>query len=155
MRKPGLFIATCGYVGYVPVAPGTAGSIAGLALYGAAGLLGGTQVEVGVLAVVLAVGVWSSAASERHLGVTDPGVIVIDEVAGMLITLLALQPTWGGVLAGFLAFRFFDVVKPFPARWAERLPGGWGVMADDVIAGLYAHLALRLLLWAGVPVTVS
>lgn len=155
MRKPGLFIATCGYVGYVPVAPGTAGSIAGLALYGAAGLLGGTQVEVGVLAVVLAVGVWSSAASERHLGVTDPGVIVIDEVAGMLITLLALQPTWGGVLAGFLAFRFFDVIKPFPARWAERLPGGWGVMADDVIAGLYAHLALRLLLWAGVPVTVS
>ena len=155
MRKPGLFIATCGYVGYVPVAPGTAGSIAGLALYGAAGLLGGAQVEIGVLAVVLAVGVWSSAASERHLGVTDPGVIVIDEVAGMLITLLALQPTWGGVLAGFLAFRFFDVVKPFPARWAERLPGGWGVMADDVIAGLYAHLALRLLLWAGVPVTVS
>ena len=155
MRKPGLFIATCGYVGYVPVAPGTAGSIAGLALYGAAGLLGGTPVEIGVLAVVLAVGVWSSAASERHLGVTDPGVIVIDEVAGMLITLLALQPTWGGVLAGFLAFRFFDVVKPFPARWAERLPGGWGVMADDVIAGLYAHLALRLLLWAGVPVTVS
>ena len=155
MRKPGLFIATCGYVGYVPVAPGTAGSIAGLALYGAAGLLGGTQVEIGVLAVVLAVGVWSSAASERHLGETDPGVIVIDEVAGMLITLLALQPTWGGALAGFLAFRFFDVVKPFPARWAERLPGGWGVMADDVIAGLYAHLVLRLLLWAGVPVTVS
>ena len=155
MRKPGLFIATCGYVGYVPVAPGTAGSIAGLALYGAAGLLGGTQVEIGVLAVVLAVGVWSSAASERHLGETDPGVIVIDEVAGMLITLLALQPTWGGALAGFLAFRFFDVVKPFPARWAERLPGGWGVMADDVIAGLYAHLVLRLLLWAGIPVTVS
>ena len=155
MRKPGLFIATCGYVGYVPVAPGTAGSIAGLALYGAAGLLGGTQVEIGVLAEVLAVGVWSSAASERHLGESDPGVIVINEVAGMLITLLALQPTWGGALAGFLAFRFFDVVKPFPARWAERLPGGWGVMADDVIAGLYAHLVLRLLLWAGIPVTVS
>ena len=155
MRKPGLFIATCGYVGYVPVAPGTAGSIAGLALYGAAGLLGGTQIQIGVLAVVLAVGVWASAASERHLGETDPGAVVIDEVAGMLITLLGLQPTWGGVLAGFLAFRFFDVVKPFPARWAERLPGGWGVMADDVIAGLYAHLVLRLLLWAGTPVAVS
>ncbi len=155
MRKPSLFIATCGYVGYVPVAPGTAGSIAGLALYGAAGLLGGTQVEIGLLAVVLAVGVWSSAASERHFGETDPGAVVIDEVAGMLITLLALEPTWGGVLAGLLAFRFFDVVKPFPARWAERLPGGWGVMADDVIAGLYAHLVLRLLGWAGTPVTVS
>ena len=155
MRKPSILIATCGYVGYVPVAPGTAGSIAGLVLYGAAGALGGTQVEIGLLAVVLAIGVWSSAASERHLGETDPGAVVIDEVAGMLITLLGLQATWGGVLAGFLAFRFFDVVKPFPARWAERLPGGWGVMADDVVAGLYAHLVLRLLLWAGIPVAVS
>ena len=155
MRKPSILIATCGYVGYVPVAPGTAGSLAGLVLYGAAGTLGGTQVEMGLLAVVLAVGVWSSAASERHFGETDPGAVVIDEVAGMLITLLGLQATWGGVLAGFLAFRFFDVVKPFPARWAERLPGGWGIMADDVVAGLYAHLVLRLLLWAGIPVAVS
>ena len=155
MRKPAIFIATCGYVGYVPVAPGTAGSIAGLVLYAAAGTLGGAQVEIGLLAVVLAVGVWSSAATERHFGETDPGAVVIDEVAGMLITLLGLQASWGGVLAGFLAFRFFDVVKPFPARRAERLPGGWGIMADDVVAGLYAHLVLRLLLWAGIPVTVS
>ncbi len=155
MRNPSIFIATCGYVGHVPVAPGTAGSIVGLALYGAAGLLGGTQVQIGLLAVVLAVGVWSSSASERHFGKTDPGQVVIDEVAGMLITLLGLQVSWGGALAGFLAFRFFDVVKPFPARQAERLRGGWGVMTDDVIAGLYANLALRLLLAAGIPVTVS
>ena len=155
MRNPSIFIATCGYVGHVPVAPGTAGSIVGLALYGAAGLLGGTQVQIGLLAVVLAVGVWSSSASERHFGKTDPGQVVIDEVAGMLITLLGLQVSWGGALAGFLAFRFFDVVKPFPARQAERLRGGWGVMTDDVIAGLYANLALRLLLAAGTPVTVS
>ena len=155
MGNPSIFIATCGYVGYVPVAPGTAGPIAGLALYGAAGMLGGTHVELGLLAVVLAVGVWSSSASERHFQRTDPGAIVIDEVAGMLITLLGLRVTWSGALAGFLAFRFFDVVKPFPARRAERLRSGWGVMADDVIAGVYAHLALRLLLWGWTPVTVS
>ena len=154
MRNPAVFIATCGPVGYVRVAPGTAGSIVGLALYGAAGLLGGTLVEVGLVAAVLAAGVWSSSAGERHFGETDPGVVVIDEVAGMLVTLLGLQVTWGGALAGFLAFRFFDVVKPFPARWAEGLPGGWGIMADDVIAGVYAHLALRLLLWATSPVAV-
>ena len=155
MRNPSIFVATCGYVGHVPVAPGTAGSIVGLVLYGAAGLLGGTPVQIGLLAVVLAVGVWSSSASERHFGKTDPGQVVIDEVAGMLITLLGLQVSWGGALAGFLAFRFFDVVKPFPARQAERLRGGWGVMTDDVIAGLYANLALRLLLAAGIPVAVS
>ena len=155
MRNPSIFIATCGYVGYVPVAPGTAGSIAGLALYGAARMLGGTYVEIGLLAVVLAVGVWSSSASERHFGKTDPGVVVIDEVAGMLITLLGLGVTWSGALVGFLAFRFFDVVKPFPARRAERLRSGWGVMADDVVAGVYAHLALRFLLWGWTPIMVS
>ena len=155
MGTPSIFIATCGYVGYVRVASGTAGSIVGLALYGAARMLGGTHVEIGLLAVVLAVGVWSSSASERHFGKTDPGVVVIDEVAGMLITLLGLGVTWSGALAGFLAFRFFDVVKPFPARRAERLRSGWGVMADDVVAGVYAHLALRLLLWGWTPITVS
>ncbi len=155
MRNPAIFIATCGYVGYVRVAPGTAGSIAGLALYGVASLLGGMLVQIGLLAAVLAVGVWSSSASERHFGHTDPGAVVIDEVAGMLITLLGLQVTWSGALAGFLAFRFFDVIKPFPAGRSERLPGGWGIMADDVIAGLYAHLALRVLLCGWNPVTVS
>ena len=155
MRNPSVFIATCGYVGYVPFAPGTAGSIVGLALYGAAVTVGGTPVQLGLLAAVLAVGVWSSAASERHFRKTDPGVVVIDEVAGMLVTLLGLQVAWRGALAGFLAFRFFDVVKLFPARRAERLPGGWGVMADDVVAGLHAHLLLRFLLWGGTAVTVS
>ena len=154
MRSPALSIATCGYVGYVRIAPGTAGSIVGLALYGAAGLLGGMPVQGGLCAAVLVVGVWSASASERQFGETDPGAVVIDEVAGMLVTLLGLQVSWSGALAGFLAFRFFDVVKPFPARWAEGLPGGWGIMADDVIAGVYAHLTLRLLLWGTGPAAV-
>ena len=66
----------------------------------------------------------------------------------MSVTLLGIPVGWGGAVLGFLAFRLFDIVKPFPGRAAERLPRGWGVMADDIIAGVYAHLALRLLAWA-------
>ena len=75
--------------------------------------------------------------------------MVIDEVAGMLVTLLAVPVGFAGALIGFFAFRLFDIVKPFPAREAERLPGGWGVMADDLVAGVYAQVLLRLVLWLG------
>ena len=77
-------------------------------------------------------------------------MVVIDEVAGMLVTLLAVPVGLAGAVVGFLAFRLFDIVKPFPARQAERLPGGWGVMTDDLVAGVYAQGLLRLLLWVGV-----
>lgn len=96
---------------------------------------------------VAAVGVAAASQAESAYGRRDPGVIVIDETAGMLLTLAAVPVGVGGALAGFFAFRLFDVVKPFPARRAERLPGGWGVMADDLVAGLYAQALLRLLLW--------
>lgn len=155
MRNLGVLTATCGPVGYVPLAPGTAGSMAGLALYGLVRLGGDARVEFGLCAMVLAAGVWASSVAERRFRTADPGAVVIDEVAGMLITLLGLHVTWGGALAGLLAFRFFDVVKLFPARAAERLPGGWGVMADDVVAGIQAHLVVRFLSWAWAPVTVS
>ena len=76
----------------------------------------------------------------------DPGLVVIDEVAGMLLTLLAVPVGPVGIVIGFLAFRLFDIVKPFPARQAEALPRGWGVMADDIVAGIYAQVALRMVL---------
>ena len=145
---PALLLATCGGVGRVPVAPGTAGSLVGLACYGAVQLLGGGWLELALLAAVTAGGVWASGAAERHVGRPDPGLVVIDEVAGMLLTLLWLPVGWAGALAGFVLFRLFDVFKPFPVRQAERLGGGWGVMADDLAAGAYAHGGLRLLLWA-------
>jgi phosphatidylglycerophosphatase A len=95
------------------------------------------------------VGVVAAFEAESKYERRDPGYIVIDEVAGMLLTLLAVPVGVGGVLIGFVAFRVFDVVKPFPARQVEALPGGWGVMVDDLVAGLYAQGALRLLLWVG------
>ena len=144
MSRLALLLATAGYVGLAPVAPGTWGSAAGVCLLLLVRLTGNAGFEALLLAVVLAVGVWAATAAERHYGRTDPGAIVIDEIAGMLIALFWIPVGWPGLLVGFLAFRAFDIVKPFPARTAERLPAGWGVMADDVVAGLYAYLTVRL-----------
>jgi phosphatidylglycerophosphatase A len=88
------------------------------------------------------VGIWSASEAERHFGRTDPGYIVIDEVVGMLVTLAFLPVNATGILVAFLLFRVFDVVKPWPARRFERLHGGLGVMLDDVMAGVYAHLVM-------------
>ena len=142
-----LGIATVGPCGHAPVAPGTFGSAAGLLLFWAVRASGSLAVEAAVLLAVTAVGVAAAARAESAYGRRDPGLIVIDETAGMLLTLAAVPVGPGGAVVGFLAFRFFDIVKPFPARRAERLPGGWGVMADDLVAGLYAQALLRLLLW--------
>jgi phosphatidylglycerophosphatase A len=84
---------------------------------------------------------------ERYFGRIDAGPIVIDEVVGMLITLAFIPVGWSGSLAGFVLFRLFDVIKPYPAGRLERLHGGWGVMADDAMAAVYANLALRLVRW--------
>ena len=149
------FVATFGYIGYVPVAPGTAGSFGGLAVYGLVRLIDNDYLEVSLLMMVVVVGIWASSVTERRFNRTDPGLIVIDEVAGMLMTLLWIQVTWVGALVAFLAFRVFDIFKPFPARWAERLPEGWGVMTDDLVAAAYAHVSVLIFAWVMPGVIVS
>ena len=94
------------------------------------------------LAAVVAVGIWASHRVEEVLGRKDPGVIVIDEVAGMMVAVLLLPRTPGVLLCAFLLFRIFDIWKPFPAREAEAMRGGLGVMVDDLIAGVYALVLL-------------
>lgn len=96
-------------------------------------------------AVVALVGTWAADRAERVLGGKDPGAIVIDEVAGMTLSVLAFPLTLPTLAAGFLLFRFFDIVKPFPAGASQRMRGGLGVMMDDVIAGLYALAVLAVL----------
>jgi len=149
------FVATFGYIGYVPVAPGTAGSFGGLAVYGLVRLIDKDYLEVSLLLMVVVLGIWASSVTERRFNRTDPGLIVIDEVAGMLMTLLWIQVTWVGALVAFLAFRVFDIFKPFPARWAERLPEGWGVMTDDLVAAAYAHVSVLIFAWVMPGVIVS
>jgi phosphatidylglycerophosphatase A len=141
----GLFIATCGYLGYVPVAPGTFGSAAGLVVYAAVRWSGSPALELAVIILLFAIGVWSSSVAERHFGGIDPAPVVLDEVVGTLITLALLPVNITGAIVGFLLFRLFDVIKPWPANRLEALHGGLGIMADDAMAGVYGNLAMRLL----------
>lgn len=146
MQRLGLFIATCAYVGYAPIAPGTFGSAAGLVVFYGVRSFGSPLVELATIAVVFALGIWSATIAERHFNGTDPGPVVIDEVLGMLVTLALLPVTFTGAVVGFLVFRVLDVIKPWPSAGFERLPGGLGVMADDGMAAVYAHLIMRGLL---------
>jgi phosphatidylglycerophosphatase A len=143
MKRLALVVATCAGVGYVPWAPGTFGSAVGLVLLGGVRSSGSVVLEIAVLAVVLVAGVWSGSIAEREAGRVDPGMVVIDEVAGMLITLALIPLTLTTVTIGFFVFRALDIFKPWPAGRVERFPGGTGIMADDAIAGLYGNLATR------------
>ena len=147
MTRLAVFIATVGYCGYFPFAPGTVGSAAGLLFYALVWWTRSPIVEVAMIAALFAAGVWAGTTAERYFGGVDPGPIVIDEVVGMLITLAFIPVGWSGALAGFFLFRVFDVIKPFPAGRLEALHGGLGVMADDAMAAVYANLSLRALLW--------
>ena len=144
--RTGLAIATALGAGYAPKAPGTFGSAVGVLLWIA--LPHVLWLQLAAILVVAVVGSWSGTVAEEHFHKTDPGQVVVDEVAGMMVTLV-LNPIagWGWMLLAFLLFRAFDIVKPFPVRWFERLPGGIGIMADDLMAGIYANVALRACIW--------
>ena len=147
MRRLGVLLATAGGAGYFPVAPGTVGSAVGVLIY----LLTRSWPISGQAALLLAIvvaGIWAGREAAIHFGREDPGHVVIDEVAGQLVTLFAIDANAWGIAAGFLIFRALDIVKPWPARTFERFPGGVGIMADDLMAGVYGNLILRLVLWA-------
>jgi len=141
-----LAIATVGGVGWAPVAPGTVASALTIVVLW---LLALSRTEIIVVFVVVTlIGTWAAEHAERALGTKDPGAIVIDEVAGMTLSVLLLPLTVPVAILAFLLFRLFDIVKPTPARQAQTLHGGAGVMVDDLIAGLYALVivvALRAL----------
>jgi phosphatidylglycerophosphatase A len=147
MNRVGLFIATCGYLGYVPVAPGTFGSAAGLAAFFLIRSTGSPTVEVLAIAVLFAIGIWSGTIAEHYFGGVDPAPIVMDEVVGMLITLAFLPVGVTGACVGFVVFRMLDVFKPWPSAQFERLPGGLGVMADDGMAAIYGNIVMHGLMW--------
>ena len=147
MTRFAVFLATVGYIGYFPIAPGTVGSAAGLLFYLLVWWTQSPIVEVGLIVALFLAGVWAGTTAERYFGGIDPGPIVLDEVVGMLITLAFIPVGLSGAVAGFFLFRVFDVLKPFPAGRLEKLHGGFGVMADDAMAAIYANVALRLSMW--------
>ncbi len=144
MSRLQYLLATGLYTGFSPIAPGTAGSLLVLII---SWFLLPVHLIIHLLAVLLifAIGVWSSSfvASDRG---HDPSIVVIDEIAGMLIALIACPLNLKAFLVAFVAFRLYDILKPFPADAAERLPSGWGIMIDDVVAGIYAFLTVQILL---------
>lgn len=147
MTRFAVFLATVAYCGYFPIAPGTVGSAAGLVVYLLVWWTQSSMLEVALIAVTFGAGIWAATQAERFFGGIDPGPVVIDEVLGMLVTLAFIPVGWSGALAGFVIFRVYDVIKPYPANRLESLHGGFGIMADDAMAGVYANLTLRLLIW--------
>lgn len=150
LRHPAGWIATGFGSGLAPYAPGTVGSLAALLPWLVLRELA-LPVYLLVLVVALVLGVWACAWTVRRLGVEDPGLVVWDEFVGMWIALLALPDRWYFVVAGFVFFRFFDILKPWPVCWADRnIKGGLGTMLDDVFAGIYALICVQLLAgWLG------
>ena len=134
--------------GYSPFAPGTAGSVVGLLLFWPLARTA-LPTQIAMCVVIFFVGVLAAGKVARRIGLEDPGMVVVDEVLGMWLSILGLPLHPAVVLVGFLLFRLLDIVKPYPAAQLEHLPGGFGIMADDVAAGLYANLLLRvgLLVW--------
>jgi phosphatidylglycerophosphatase A len=130
-------LATWFGCGRVPKAPGTAGTVGAIPLYLLLAHTGRAGVGLAAMAMTF-VGVWAASVVARELASKDPQVVVIDEVAGFLVTMVPVRTlSWQAVLAGFVLFRLLDSLKPWPIRRAEQLPGGWGIVLDDVAAGVF------------------
>jgi len=135
-------LATWFGCGLVPIAPGTMGSLGAIPLYLLVAMGGRGAVAVAAL-VITAVGVWAGSVVANDLGVKDPQIVVIDEVAGMLVTMLPVAvPSWQAVVVGFVLFRVLDTLKPWPVNLLEKLPSGWGIVLDDVAAGAIGAMAM-------------
>ena len=137
-----LFTTGC-YLGYSPVVSGTVGSLGGVVLYVLLNRLVKNPFYAVITLVVFILGIFASSKAEVIFGKKDSGKIVIDEIVGFLVTMFAIPLSWEYVVAGFFLFRLLDVIKPFPIRRFEGFEGGFGVMADDFIAGIYANLILH------------
>lgn len=151
------FFATVFGVGYSPVAPGTVGTIVGVGFYYIMRNMPLPHYIIFVL-VFIFMASWVSDIAEEIFTEEDPQKVVIDEVAGFLVTMIGFQFNWILVVAGFILFRTFDIIKPFPIRQLERkITGGFGIVLDDVLAGIYANISLRILIWvlAQAPFNIS
>lgn len=146
MTRLAVLIASVGGLGYAPIAPGTFGSAAGIGIYWLTRDWPMSW-QLALIAVITVIGTWAATRAAHHFGKEDPGHVVIDEVAGQLVTLAFTGAGLYATILAFFVFRVLDIIKPFPADRFERLHGGTGIMADDLMAGVYGcvivHLAMR------------
>lgn len=140
-RGVATFIASVAYLGYSPLAPGTVGTLAAFAVYWWLVPAGYWVLVVG--AVFIAVGIWAGGVAEKVWQKKDPGRVCVDEFAAYFVAVAFLPKTMAYAVAAFILSRVFDILKPFPAGRSQRLRGGWGIMADDIVASLYANLILQ------------
>ena len=140
-----LVLSTWFGTGLLPIAPGTFGTLATVPLILVLDNLG-TIYKVLSLMIAIVVAIWASGRHQELLRQSDPREIVIDEVAGFLLTMLFLPRSWLAIGLGFIFFRLFDILKPYPIRQTERIRGGLGVVIDDLVAGLYAYAVVRVIL---------
>jgi phosphatidylglycerophosphatase A len=149
--KIALFLATGAGVGYLPYCPGTFGTFIAIPLSLFLNQFAANHLWLAIagLTVLTAVSIWSADKASRHLNVKDPQTVVIDEIVGFVLASF-LTTSWLGLIISFGLFRFFDITKIFPARRLEDLPGGAGIVLDDMMAGLYTFMILRLLSWTGI-----
>ena len=144
MTKWAQWIATCGPIGHLKYAPGTWGSLCGI--FAVWLFRNHPSFFIFLSGFIFCVAVWASFWASKELNDKDPSVVVIDEVCGVMVSFLLVPVSWVSLLVGFCAFRFFDIVKPQPVRYLERFPNGFGIVLDDVMAGIYANFLLQLLM---------
>ena len=136
--------ATFFYLGYSPIAPGTAGTIGGVILFYFLSNFS-LYIYISFLVGFIILSVWVSAKASCIFGETDPKQVVVDEVCGYLVTMFLISPSLKNIILGFFLFRLLDIIKPPPVRSSERLPGGFGIVSDDVVAGIYANIILQVI----------
>jgi phosphatidylglycerophosphatase A len=147
MRFPAKVLSTFFGAGYFPVAPGTFASLVAALLYKYLLVQLNVLFYAALIVLIFFVGVMTSGVFSKALGQKDPRKIVIDEVCGQFIAYVFVPGQWSNVLLGFFLFRVFDVIKLYPIRKLENLPGGWGIMADDVLAAIYSAILVHVYLW--------
>ncbi|MBM4166404.1 MAG: phosphatidylglycerophosphatase A [Ignavibacteria bacterium] len=141
------FVATVCYCGYIPFASGTLGSFVGILFFWFVPVFEKEPFQLASILVLFFVGVYTSAIVSKANNDSDPSIVVIDEVVGMWISCAFLPKELWIVIASFFLFRLFDILKPFPARSLEHLRNGWGIMLDDVAAGMYSNIVLRIIIF--------
>ncbi|PIE67573.1 MAG: hypothetical protein CSA23_03060 [Deltaproteobacteria bacterium] len=145
-KKIVAFVATGGWIGYAPIAPGTFGSIVALPLCWMIASLS-TRIAIIVLLVLIAASTWVSHEAEKMAGQDDPSHVVVDEICGMAVALFGFSFAPPNIICGLAFFRLFDILKPFPIGWVDKkVSGGWGIMLDDLLAGMIANALLRFFL---------